>query len=477
MKLQELLKDVEVKNSTAAQDIEIKEVRYDSRAVQPGDLFVAIRGYATDGHKYIAKAMEQGAAAVVCEEAPEGVPAVVVENSRIALAEIAANRFGHPAESMVMLGVTGTNGKTTTTYLVKHMLEDAGHKVGLIGTNQNLIGEESLPAHRTTPESYEVQELLREMADAGCTHVVMEASSHALVLHRLDGIPFRAGIFTNLTQDHLDFHGTMEAYRDAKGLLFRQCAAAVLNLDDEAGRYYAETVPVPTFTYSECRDEADLTAKNLRLFPQRVEFEAVTRDAISRVRLPIPGGFTIYNALGVLACGLVLGLPLDGCAAALGAARGVKGRIEVVPTPTDYTVLIDYAHTPDALENILTTVRDFTPGRVICLFGCGGDRDRTKRPRMGAVAGALADVAVVTSDNPRTEVPMDIINDILPGLEGAPAEVVVEPDRRAAIRRALSLARAGDTVVLAGKGHETYQEVDGVEYHLDEREEIAAYFA
>ena len=477
MKLQELLKNVAVKNSTAAQDIEIKEVSYDSRAVQPGDLFVAIRGYATDGHKYIAKAMEQGAAAVVCEEAPEGVPAVVVENSRIALAEIAANRFGHPAESMVMLGVTGTNGKTTTTYLVKHMLEDAGHKVGLIGTNQNLIGEESLPAHRTTPESYEVQELLREMADAGCTHVVMEASSHALVLHRLDGIPFRAGIFTNLTQDHLDFHGTMEAYRDAKGLLFRQCAAAVLNLDDEAGRYYAETVPVPTFTYSECRDEADLTAKNLRLFPQRVEFEAVTRDAISRVRLPIPGGFTIYNALGVLACGLVLGLPLDGCAAALGAARGVKGRIEVVPTPTDYTVLIDYAHTPDALENILTTVRDFTPGRVICLFGCGGDRDRTKRPRMGAVAGALADVAVVTSDNPRTEVPMDIINDILPGLEGAPAEVVVEPDRRAAIRRALSLARAGDTVVLAGKGHETYQEVDGVEYHLDEREEIAAYFA
>ena len=358
------------------------------------------------------------------------------------------------------------------------MLEGCLHtKVGLIGTNQNLIGEESLPAHRTTPESYELQELLREMADAGCTHVVMEASSHALVLHRLDGIPFRAGIFTNLTQDHLDFHGTMEAYRDAKGLLFRQCAAAVLNLDDEAGRYYAETVPVPTFTYSECRDEADLTAKNLRLFPQRVEFEAVTRDAISRVRLPIPGGFTIYNALGVLACGLVLGLPLDGCAAALGAARGVKGRIEVVPTPTDYTVLIDYAHTPDALENILTTVRDFTPGRVICLFGCGGDRDRTKRPRMGAVAGALADVAVVTSDNPRTEVPMDIINDILPGLEGAPAEVVVEPDRRAAIRRALSLARAGDTVVLAGKGHETYQEVDGVEYHLDEREEIAAYFA
>ena len=445
----------------------------------PSCLFVALPGYKTDGHRYIRQALEGGAAAVLCQRPPEGEgPWLVTEDTRAALAILLSQLVRPSGPGTDPAGGHRTNGKTTTTtYLLKAMLEGCLHtKVGLIGTNQNLIGEESLPAHRTTPESYEVQELLREMADAGCTHVVMEASSHALVLHRLDSIPFRAGIFTNLTQDHLDFHGTMEAYRDAKGLLFRQCAAAVLNLDDEAGRYYAETVPVPTFAYSECRDEADLTAKNLRLFPQRVEFEAVTRTPFRRVRLPIPGGFTIYNALGVLACGLVLGLPLDGCAAALGAAPGVKGRIEVVPTPTDYTVLIDYAHT-DALENILTTVRDFTPGRVICLFGCGGDRDRTKRPRMGAVAGALADVAVVTSDNPRTEVPMDIINDILPGLEGAPAEVVVEPDRRAAIRRALSLARAGDTVVLAGKGHETYQEVDGVEYHLDEREEIAAYFA
>ena len=440
MKLNELLDGVAL-TARHVQDVECSGICCDTRDMTPGCLFVALPGYKTDGHRYIRQALEGGAAAVLCQRPPEGEgPWLVTEDTRAALAIASANWFGHPARELTLLAVTGTNGKTTTTYLLKAMLEGCLHtKVGLIGTNQNLIGEESLPAHRTTPESYEVQELLREMADAGCTHVVMEASSHALVLHRLDGIPFRAGIFTNLTQDHLDFHGTMEAYRDAKGLLFRQCAAAVLNLDDEAGRYYAETVPVPTFTYSECRDEADLTAKNLRLFPQRVEFEAVTRDAISRVRLPIPGGFTIYNALGVLACGLVLGLPLG----------------------------------------VLLVAGDKThpPGRVICLFGCGGDRDRTKRPRMGAVAGALADVAVVTSDNPRTEVPMDIINDILPGLEGAPAEVVVEPDRRAAIRRALSLARAGDTVVLAGKGHETYQEVDGVEYHLDEREEIAAYFA
>ena len=479
MKLWELLHSVPLTGETPELDMEINSISYDTRTLEPGALFAALPGARDDGARYIREALDRGAAAVLCRERPEeDGPWLVTPDPRRALALLSANWFGRPAEGLTLVGVTGTNGKTTTAFLIKDMLETVLRtRVGLIGTVQNMVGDEVLPAGRTTPESYELQGLLRRMADGGCTHVVMEVSSHALVQHRVEGLEFSVGVFTNLTQDHLDFHGTMEAYRDAKGLLFRQCAAAVLNLDDEAGRYYAETVPVPTFTYSECRDEADLTAKNLRLFPQRVEFEAVTRDAISRVRLPIPGGFTIYNALGVLACGLVLGLPLDGCAAALGAARGVKGRIEVVPTPTDYTVLIDYAHTPDALENILTTVRDFTPGRVICLFGCGGDRDRTKRPRMGAVAGALADVAVVTSDNPRTEVPMDIINDILPGLEGAPAEVVVEPDRRAAIRRALSLARAGDTVVLAGKGHETYQEVDGVEYHLDEREEIAAYFA
>ena len=478
MRLNQLLAGVALTERRAG-DVECSGICYDTRTMVPGCLFVALPGYKTDGHKYIAQALEQGAAAVLCQHPPEGEgPWLVTPDARAALAAVSANWFGHPARDMTLLAVTGTNGKTTTTYLLKAMLEGVlGARVGLIGTNQNMVGEEVLPAHRTTPESYEVQQLLREMADAGCTHVVMEASSHALVLHRLDGLRFRAGIFTNLTQDHLDFHGTMEAYRDAKGLLFRQSDTAVLNLDDEAGRYFARTVAVPRLTYSERRDEADLTAKNLRLFPDRVEFEAVAEGAISRVRLPIPGGFTVYNALGVLTCGLALGLPLADCADALAKAPGVKGRIEVVPVPADFAVIIDYAHTPDALENILTTVRDFTAGRVICLFGCGGDRDRTKRPQMGAIAGSLADVAVVTSDNPRTEEPEAIIRDILPGLEGTAAEVVVEPDRRAAIRRALSLAKPGDTVVLAGKGHETYQEVGTQVLHLDEREEVAAYFA
>ena len=477
MKLSEVLAGVPVTRHQI-QDVEITGVCYDTRTMIPGCLFVALPGYKTNGHKFIQQALDRGAAAVLCRRPPAGEGRwLTTDDPRAALAAVSANWFGHPAGELTVLAVTGTNGKTTTTYLLKAMLEGVlGAKVGLIGTNQNLIGVESLPAHRTTPESWEVQKLLREMADAGCSHVVMEASSHALALRRLDGIRFAAGIFTNLTQDHLDFHKTMEAYRDAKGLLFRQCGAAVLNLDDEAGRYYAQTVSCPAFTYSERRDEADLTAKNLRLFPDRVEFEAVTTGAIARVRLPIPGGFTVYNALGVIACGLTLGLPLGKIAASLAEAEGVKGRVEVVPVPADYTVLIDYAHTPDALENILTTVRDFTRGRVICLFGCGGDRDRSKRPKMGAIAGQLCDVAVVTSDNPRTEDPMAIIDDILKGMADTAAERHVEPDRRRAIALALSLARPGDTVLLAGKGHETYQEIGEARRHLDEREEISAFF-
>ena len=482
MTLEAILEGVPLAGGLPAQEVEISGICYDTRTLTPGCLFVALPGYKTDGHGYIQEALELGAAAVLCQRAPGGEgPWLVTADARAALARVSANWFGHPARALTVIGVTGTNGKTTTTYLMKGVLEEVlGARVGLIGTNQNMIGARALPAHRTTPESWEVQKLLREMADAGCTHVVMEVSSHALALHRVDGIPFAAGIFTNLTRDHLDFHKTMEAYRDAKGLLFRQCGLAVLNLDDEAGRWYAQRVECPKFTYSENKDEADLTAKNIRLFPGHVEFEAVARGAIQRVRLPIPGGFTIYNALGVIACALALGLEPAPVAAALAGAQGGKGRVEVVPTPhSAYTVIIDYAHSPDALENILTTVRDFTAGRVVCLFGCGGDRDRTKRPLMGAVAGTLADFVILTSDNPRTEEPEAIIDDILEGMErmeGGCAPYVVEPDRRRAIHYALSHAQAGDVILLAGKGHETYQEIDGVQRHLDEREEVAAFY-
>ena len=478
MKLNRLLDGVTL-TARQVQDVEITGICYDTREMNAGCLFAALPGYKTDGHKFIQEALDKGAAAVLCRRPPEGEgPWLVTPEPRTALAIVSANWFGHPAEKLKILAVTGTNGKTTTTYLLKAMLEQAFQaKVGLIGTNQNMIGGKILPAHRTTPESWEVQKLLRDMVDEGCSHVVMEASSHALVLHRLDGIWFEAGIFTNLTQDHLDFHQTMEAYRQAKGRLFLQCRTGIINIDDEAGRYYVQRAPCPVVTYSERRDEADLTAKNLRLFPDRVEFEAVTMGEIARIRLPIPGGFTVYNALGVIACGLTLGGSLQKIAQALAGASGVKGRIEVVPVPAQFTVIIDYAHTPDALENILMTVSGFTTGRVICLFGCGGDRDRSKRPQMGAIAGELADVAVVTSDNPRTEEPEAIIADILTGMEHTAAQRYVETDRPSAIRLALSIAKPGDTVLLAGKGHETYQEVNGVRRHLDEREEIAAWFS
>ena len=478
MRLKALLSGVALLGGFTDEDVEISGISYDTRTIQPGELFVALTGYKTDGHRFLREAVEKGAAVVICHKPPEEPgPWLIAADTRAALATVSANWFGRPADELTVIGVTGTNGKTTTTYLLKAMLEGVlGAKVGLMGTNQNMIGEKVVPAQRTTPESWEVQKLLRDMADSGCTHVVMEVSSHALALHRVDGISFKVGIFTNLTRDHLDFHGTMEEYRRVKGLLFRQTGTAVLNLDDEAGRYYASIVTCPALTYSENKDQADVTAKNIRLFPDRVEFEALTTGAIARVRLPIPGGFTIYNALGVIACGLALKLPLPQVCASLAEAKGVKGRIEVVPTPTDYAVIIDYAHTPDALENILTTVRDFTPGRVICLFGCGGDRDRSKRPVMGAIAAELADLVVLTSDNPRTEDPEAILADIQAGMEGSDTPCMVVPHRREAIRRALDEAKSGDTVVLAGKGHETYQEIGTRRRHLDEREEVAAYF-
>ena len=479
MKLWQLLAGVPLTGEPYSQEMEITSISYDTRTLLPGALFVALPGAKTDGSLYIDEALAKGAAAVVCRRRPqrEGV-FFTTPDPRRALALLAANWFGHPGREMTLVGVTGTNGKTTTTFLIKEMLEGAlKTRVGLIGTIQNMVGERVLPAHRTTPESYEVQQLLREMADGGCTHVVMEVSSHALMQHRVEGLDFAVAAFTNLSQDHLDYHHTMEEYRSAKERIFHQCRRAVLNLDDEAGQWYRGRLACPMFTYSENKDQADLTAKGIRLYPGQVEFEAVAREQIQRVFLPIPGGFTIYNALCALSVGLCLGLELEKCAAALRSARGVKGRVEVVPVPTAYTVLIDYAHSPNALENILLTARDFTAGRLICLFGCGGDRDRTKRPIMGSVVKELADLAVVTSDNPRTEDPEDIIRDILGGMEGEGAQIHVEPDRRQAIGWALSQGRPGDVIVLAGKGHETYQEIQGVQYPMDEREIVAQYFS
>ena len=350
MKLRGLLTGVPLMGGNLNQDMEISSISNDTRTIQPGALFVALSGAKTDGHQFIQAAVAQGAAAVLCEKAPDVPgPWLITTDTRLALAIAAANWYGHPGDSMSLTAVTGTNGKTTTTSLLKELLERAGGAtVGLIGTNRNMIGDRELPAHRTTPDSLELQELLRRMADEGCTHVVMEVSSHSLVQRRTAGLTFDVGVFTNLTQDHLDYHHTMEDYRAAKGLLFEQCRQAVLNLDDEAGRWYRERVACPVFTYSENKNEAGLTAKNVRLFASHVEFEALTLGQMSRVYLPIPGGFSIYNALAALASGLCLGLELEPMARVMPCVRGVKGRVEVVPVPRAYTVIIDYAHSPNA---------------------------------------------------------------------------------------------------------------------------------
>ena len=473
MKLRQLLQGISAAETNADLEMEISGVSYDSRKTGPGDLFVAMTGYETDGHKYIPMAREKGAACVLCQQRPEGEgPYVLVPDSRSALAQVGRNWYGDPAASMVMVGVTGTNGMTTTTYLLKDILEQArGAKVGLIGTNQNMIGDEVIPTERTTPESFELQGLFRRMADAGCTHVVMEVSSHALFLKRVAGVRFAVGIFTNLTQDHLDFHGTMENYCDAKALLFRQCDVGVYNADDGWSERLMAEAACRRFSFGE--HTADLAARNIRLSAEGISFDAVTETETVPVHVGIPGGFMVYNALGVLAAAQALGVPLrDGAHVLLHSAH-VKGRVEVVPTPGDYTMLIDYAHTPDALENVLSAARGFAQGRVVALFGCGGDRDRTKRPKMGAIAARLADFVIVTSDNPRTEQPSAIIADIVDGMIGTQTPYVVVEDRIEAIHYAMDHAQPGDVIILAGKGHETYQVVGHEKRHLDEREVVA----
>ena len=477
MKLNDLLRGLTILESAADPGLEVSGVSYDSRRTRPGDLFVAIAGYETDGHRFIPMAVEKGACCILCQQKPDAaIPYILVPDSRAALARLGRNWFGDPAASMTMVGVTGTNGKTTTTYLLKDILEQClGAKVGLIGTNQNMIGGEILHTERTTPESFELQALFRSMADAGCTHVVMEVSSHALCLQRTAGVRFAVGLFTNLSQDHLDFHKTMENYCDAKALLFRQSKLGVYNADDPWAERVTKNAPCPLLSFGERSGE--LKARNIRLSVGGVAFDAVRGGETASVQVGIPGGFTVYNALGVLAAAQALGVPLSDSARVLAKSAGVKGRVEVVPVPWDYTVLIDYAVTPDAIENVLNTVRGFAKGRVVILFGCGGDRDRGKRPKMGKIAARLADFVIVTSDNPRTEDPDFIISEILPGLEGTSTPYVVEADRVKAIRYALDHAQKDDVIILAGKGHETYQIVGREKRHLDEREVVAEYIA
>lgn len=466
----------------------ITDIAYHSGAVRPGGLFVAVRGLRHDGHAFVPEAVSRGAAAVVVERPVEIAPTitqVVVPDTRLALALLSCAFFRHPSRDLTLIGITGTNGKGTTAYLLEAALVRAGRSAGIIGTMGVKVGSQTTPLDRTTPEAPDLQRLLRQMADRGVRDVVMEVASHALALHRVAGCRFRGAVFTNLTQDHLDFHQTLEAYRAAKRTLFEMVepdGIAVVNADDPSAAVMTAASRAPVLTYG-ITASADVRAEDLRLDLDGANFTAVTPQGRRAVRLRLHGRFNIANALAAIATGQRLGVTLDVIAQALAEFAGVPGRFEAVVEGQPFGVIVDYAHTPDGLENVLQAARGFMTGRLLVVFGCGGDRDRTKRPLMGRIAAGLADVAIVTSDNPRSEAPTAIIEEIVAGIQDPgsriqdqlargprpQARVEVEPDRRKAIFRALELARPGDVVVIAGKGHEPYQEIKGVKYPFDDR--------
>ena len=475
MQLGALLHNVPIVSCAANLSAEIESVCFDSRMVNEKSAYVASMRPNADGHDYIAAAIENRAAVIIAERPVADYPHIVVENGCLALAQTAANLFGNPAEEMTVIGITGTKGKTTTAYMLKHVLEKAtGAKVGLVGTVCNMAGDEILEkAKNTTPEAPELQRILREMADKGCTHVVMEVSSHALAFDRLTNIRFRVGVFNNLSQDHLDYHKTMENYLAAKCKLFDISDFGAVNIDDPASSEIMAHTWAEKTTFG-TSDRADLKAFDVELLASdgvRFTFDGVP------VFVPIPGMFTVYNAMSALSAAKLVGVNLSAAAASLATMYGVPGRIETVRSEAPFKVIVDYAHSPDSVEKVLEAVYEFTKGDVISVFGCGGNRDRTKRPKMAKAASLRSAYVIITTDNPRFEQPEEIIAEIVPGIEGTgcPYEVIV--DRAEAIHRAIDLAKPGDTVLLMGKGHENYQEICGVRHHFDDREIAAAYLA
>lgn len=479
MRLDKLLERLDYEVLQGSVDTDIVTLVNDSREAEKGSAFVCVRGAVSDGHNYAADAAAKGAAALVVERevnAPEDVTVILVKDTRYALALMSAAYYGYPAEKMKIIGVTGTKGKTTTTYMVKSILESTGYKVGLIGTIEAIIGEKHIPAGNTTPESCTIQKYFSQMAEEGCDIVVMEASSQGLMLHRTAGIPFEIGIFTNLGKDHIgpNEHSDFENYKQCKGLLFRQCRLGIANADDRYSRDVLKnaTCRVETFGFSE---NADLRAENIKLI-SRPGYLGVAYHASGimdlDVEIDIPGRFSVYNSLTAIAVCRHFQVPPEKIKKALREVK-VKGRIERVPVSDEFTLLIDYAHNAMSLENLLTTLREYDPGRLVCLFGCGGNRSKDRRYEMGEVSGRLADLTIITSDNPRFEEPQAIIDDIKTGIEKTDGKYVEICGRKDAIRYAIETGKPGDVIILAGKGHEDYQEIKGIKYPMDERVLIA----
>ena len=481
MRLNELLKNVEVLNLLGDADIEITGVNIDSRRIEAGHLFVAIPGTQTDGHKFIPKAIEQRAVAVLCEYFPNkrepGVTYVAVESTEDCVGEVATQFFGTPSEKLKLVGVTGTNGKTTIATLLYNMFRKFGHKCGLLSTVCNYIEDEAIAADHTTPDPIELNRLLARMVDAGCEYAFMECSSHAIAQKRIGGLHFAGGIFTNLTRDHLDYHGTFENYRDAKKAFFdglTKDAFAVTNVDDKNGMFMVQNCEAQIKTYS-TRSMADFKAKLIEC-----HFEGMYLDINGQeVGVQFIGKFNVSNLLAVYGAAVMLGKKPEDILLILSTLKSVNGRLEPLRSPEGYTAIVDYAHTPDALENVLNAIHEVLDGKgkVITVCGAGGNRDKGKRPLMAQEAVKQSDRVIITSDNPRFEEPQDIINDMLEGLDARQMKKVISiVDRREAIRTACMMAEKGDVILIAGKGHEDYQEIQGVKHHFDDKEVVREIF-
>ncbi len=475
MKLEKIIKDLEKIDIKGNIELNIENIVYDSRKVKENSLFLCVKGFSIDGHTFIEDAIKKGSIAFIVEEDIyiKGYTFVRVKDSRKAMAKIAANFFDHPTRKLNLIGVTGTNGKTTITHLMKDILDLKKERVGLIGTIKNVIGNREIISSRTTPESIELQGYFKEMLDNNMKYCAMEVSSHSLTLSRVEECEFKIGIFTNLTEDHLDFHKDLEEYRVAKEKLFYKTTMAnIINIDDEGGKKIYKAVKnlkTPIFTYG-IDNQADIRAKNIEIYPSGVKYTLITPKYEADIQVPIPGRFSVYNSLAVIGACYVMDIPKEIIIEGLKNTKGVPGRFETINSSKGFSVIVDYAHTPDALENILKTGKEFAKGKIITVFGCGGDRDKTKRPLMGSISQKYSDFTIVTSDNPRTEKPHDIIEDILEGInkENQNYEIVI--DRKEAIAKAISKVNEGDIVIIAGKGHEDYQIIGTEKIHFDDKE-------
>ena len=467
-----LLKELLPLSSKEYGQIEIKGLTCDSRKVEDGFAFVCIDGTSIDGHKFAKMAEEKGASVIVAEKPTGCKNEIIVDNTRKVYAQMSANFFDNPAKKLKLIGVTGTNGKTSVTYMIKSIIESQGYKTGVVGTIQNLVVDEVIETNNTTPDAYELNRLFAYMLEKGCEYAIMEVSSHALDQYRVYDLEFDVAAFTNLTQDHLDYHITMENYLLAKKKLFSMCKTAVINIDDKYAEQLMTGLECEILTYSAKNNSSTYSANGVQMYPDGIEYELVGYNTINHVKVQTGGKFTVYNSLCAAVCTVALGFKLEDIVLALAGNTGIKGRAEVVPTGKDFTIIIDYAHTPDGLQNVLSTFKELKKNRLVCLFGCGGDRDKTKRPIMGAIAARLSDFVVVTSDNPRTEEPMSIIDDIVKGVSEFKTPYKVIENRVDAINYVVKNAQKDDIIILAGKGHETYQILKTGKIHLDEREII-----